>query len=191
MPSSIPDSPRQNRILAALSPEEYARLADDLELVSLPEGQTIDLLMCDLQMPDLDGVELLRHLAERGDPVSPEDLERHDALRLLADWEEQVLAQPPVEEGADAGERGGERGGGEGRFRERARRKRAAAKSAAAKRRPLARSGGSSLRAAQRALTKVMAPWTSVRKISSCTLLSRALEVTTPSNSEPSHTASA
>ncbi|MBT9498651.1 MAG: Crp/Fnr family transcriptional regulator, partial [Zoogloea sp.] len=41
MPSSIPDSPRQNRILAALSPEEYARLADDLELVSLPEGQTL------------------------------------------------------------------------------------------------------------------------------------------------------
>lgn len=41
MPSSNPDSPRQNRILAALSPEEYARLADDLELVSLPEGQTL------------------------------------------------------------------------------------------------------------------------------------------------------
>lgn len=41
MPSSTPDSPRQNRILAALSPEEYARLADDLELVSLPEGQTL------------------------------------------------------------------------------------------------------------------------------------------------------
>jgi len=32
---ALPDSPRQNRILAALPPMEYARLVDDLELVDL------------------------------------------------------------------------------------------------------------------------------------------------------------
>ena len=41
MPDNIFDGARQNRILAALLPEEYARLADDLEFVSLTAGQTI------------------------------------------------------------------------------------------------------------------------------------------------------
>jgi len=35
------DNPRQNRILAALSVSEYARLADDLELVELTQGQCL------------------------------------------------------------------------------------------------------------------------------------------------------
>ncbi len=41
MPDNIFDGARQNRILAALLPEEYARLTDDLEFVSLTAGQTI------------------------------------------------------------------------------------------------------------------------------------------------------
>lgn len=35
------DEPRQNRILAALPPDEYARLADGLEYFSLPAGQVV------------------------------------------------------------------------------------------------------------------------------------------------------
>ena len=41
MASAIPDSPRQNRVLAALPPEEYARLADDLEWVALTPGAVL------------------------------------------------------------------------------------------------------------------------------------------------------
>jgi PAS domain S-box-containing protein len=41
MPSTRPDSPKQNRILAALSAKEYVRLVDDLELVSLERGQVL------------------------------------------------------------------------------------------------------------------------------------------------------
>ncbi len=41
MPDDIHEGARQNRILAALLPEEYARLADDLEFVGLTAGQTI------------------------------------------------------------------------------------------------------------------------------------------------------
>ena len=41
MPLPIPDSPKQNRILAALGAKEYGRLVDDLELVSLKRGQVL------------------------------------------------------------------------------------------------------------------------------------------------------
>jgi len=41
MPVPLPDSPRQNRILAALGAKEYGRLADDLELVSLNHGKVL------------------------------------------------------------------------------------------------------------------------------------------------------
>jgi len=41
MPSTLIFSPKQNRILAALAANEYARLQDDLELVSLELGQII------------------------------------------------------------------------------------------------------------------------------------------------------
>lgn len=41
MAKGMHDGARQNRILAALLPNEYARLADDLELVSLAAGQII------------------------------------------------------------------------------------------------------------------------------------------------------
>ena len=41
MPSSNSDDPKQNHILAALTPKEYARLVDDLELVSLKQGQVL------------------------------------------------------------------------------------------------------------------------------------------------------
>jgi len=39
--SSSPESPKLNLILAALAPKEYARLIDDLELVSLERGQVL------------------------------------------------------------------------------------------------------------------------------------------------------
>lgn len=42
MLTTDPDSPQQNRILAALSTAEYARLVDDLEAVSLKLGQVVD-----------------------------------------------------------------------------------------------------------------------------------------------------
>ena len=38
MPDNIFDGARQNRILAALLPEEYARLTDDLEFVVLEKS---------------------------------------------------------------------------------------------------------------------------------------------------------
>lgn len=41
MPLTESDSPQQNRILAALTAAEYARLADDFELVSLKIGQVL------------------------------------------------------------------------------------------------------------------------------------------------------
>lgn len=41
MPVPIPDSPKQNRILAALGAKEYGRLVDDLELVTLKRGQVL------------------------------------------------------------------------------------------------------------------------------------------------------
>lgn len=41
MSSIVDQSPRQNRILAALAPNDYARLQDDLELVSLKLGQVL------------------------------------------------------------------------------------------------------------------------------------------------------
>lgn len=41
MSSESHDTPRQNRILAALPADEYARLADDLEWVELNAGQTV------------------------------------------------------------------------------------------------------------------------------------------------------
>ena len=41
MPMTMIRSPRQNRILAALPGDEYARLADDLEMVSLTVGQVL------------------------------------------------------------------------------------------------------------------------------------------------------
>lgn len=41
MPSNSLESPKQNRILAALTPNDYARLQDDLELVSLKLGQVL------------------------------------------------------------------------------------------------------------------------------------------------------
>ena len=41
MQSSLIDHPKQNRILAALPTEEYARLLDDLEMVTLELGQVL------------------------------------------------------------------------------------------------------------------------------------------------------
>ncbi|WP_428827460.1 PAS domain S-box protein [Azonexus sp. IMCC34842] len=41
MPDELTPNPQQNRILAALTPNDYARLQDDLELVSLKLGQTL------------------------------------------------------------------------------------------------------------------------------------------------------
>lgn len=41
MPLSDSDNPKQNRILAARAPREYARLVDDLELISLEQGQVL------------------------------------------------------------------------------------------------------------------------------------------------------
>jgi CRP-like cAMP-binding protein len=41
MPAHFPDSPKQNRILAALTTKEYVRLADDFEPVTLVNGQVL------------------------------------------------------------------------------------------------------------------------------------------------------
>jgi diguanylate cyclase (GGDEF)-like protein/PAS domain S-box-containing protein len=41
MSSTLSDSPKQNRILAALAPSDFARLQDDLELVSVKLGQVL------------------------------------------------------------------------------------------------------------------------------------------------------
>jgi len=41
MPDTLTHSPRQNRILAALPTDEYVRLVDDLEIVSLAVGQIL------------------------------------------------------------------------------------------------------------------------------------------------------
>ena len=41
MSSTTAPNPAENRILAALPAQEYARLADDLELVALSPGQTL------------------------------------------------------------------------------------------------------------------------------------------------------
>jgi diguanylate cyclase (GGDEF)-like protein/PAS domain S-box-containing protein len=41
MPAHSPDSPKQNRILAALTTKEYVRLADDFEPVTLVNGQVL------------------------------------------------------------------------------------------------------------------------------------------------------
>ena len=41
MPSTRPESPKQNVILAALAPREYSRIVDDLEIVSLVQGQVL------------------------------------------------------------------------------------------------------------------------------------------------------
>lgn len=41
MQASLIDHPKQNRILAALPTEEYARLLDDLEMVTFELGQVL------------------------------------------------------------------------------------------------------------------------------------------------------
>ena len=41
MSSELHDTPRQNRILAALPADEYSRLEDDLEWVALSAGQIV------------------------------------------------------------------------------------------------------------------------------------------------------
>lgn len=41
MPAETTHDPKQNRILAALSVNEYSHLVDDLELVSLTLGETL------------------------------------------------------------------------------------------------------------------------------------------------------
>ena len=41
MPHTLLPDPKQNRILAALSTNDFARLQDDLELVSLKVGQVL------------------------------------------------------------------------------------------------------------------------------------------------------
>jgi EAL domain-containing protein (putative c-di-GMP-specific phosphodiesterase class I) len=54
------------RQLANLGLREVSTCAGAAEALSLVEAQQPDLIFCDLQMPGMDGVEFLRHLAQRG-----------------------------------------------------------------------------------------------------------------------------
>ncbi len=61
------------RMLRSLGVREVQEAADGgqaLKLIRAAAAAPVDLVVCDLDMPEMDGMELLRHIAEDGSPVS-------------------------------------------------------------------------------------------------------------------------
>lgn len=72
---------RQLEQLGCIAPIPCERAEEALALLE-NRGETIDVVVCDLQMPDIDGVEFVRHLARMG---------FHGGLVLVSGEDERIL----------------------------------------------------------------------------------------------------